>query len=205
MFAEAWIAYGHCYARLEEGEQALAAYRRAENLFPGLRQCELYLGIQYARQHAAQLALTCLESAQRARATALATKWSSQNSSNAMSRTANATNDDENALHSNSVPGAAPICPPSAPRAFPSTTSSFDALLLNETAVLHFRSRQYASALQLLMRAREALPNKERPADHEVCVLFNLASAFRKVQYYDLAAATYLEFIRLRPQAAVGH
>lgn len=175
LFAEAWVAYGHCYARLEEGEQALAAYRRAQNLFPGLRHCELFLGIQYARQHSAQLAMACLENAQR---------------SSSIASSIRSSNDGRG--------GRSQI-----PRALPA--SSFDALLLNETAVLHFRSMNYTTALQLLLRARDALPNKERPADHEMCVIFNLASVLRKVHKYDLAAQTYQAFIRLRPQASVGH
>ncbi|KAG5498581.1 hypothetical protein JKF63_02867 [Porcisia hertigi] len=50
-FAEAWIAYGHCYAKLEEGEQALNVYRRAMNFFPGLNLCSTYVGMQYSRVH----------------------------------------------------------------------------------------------------------------------------------------------------------
>ncbi|MDP2058768.1 MAG: hypothetical protein Q8J97_03445, partial [Flavobacteriaceae bacterium] len=48
-FPHAWIAYAHCYAQLEEGEQALSVYRRAQANFPGLHVCGVYLGMQYSR------------------------------------------------------------------------------------------------------------------------------------------------------------
>lgn len=50
-FVEAWIAYGHCYAKLEEGEQALAAYRHASNFFPGYTACYRFIGMQNSRVH----------------------------------------------------------------------------------------------------------------------------------------------------------
>ena len=64
-FAEAWIAYGHCYAKLEEGEQALAVYRRALNQFPGLGCCATFVGMQYSRIHSWRLAMCFLEDARR--------------------------------------------------------------------------------------------------------------------------------------------
>lgn len=60
-FAEAWIAYGHCYAKLEEGEQALNVYRRAMNYFPGLNACCTYVGMQYSRVHQRTVARTFFE------------------------------------------------------------------------------------------------------------------------------------------------
>ncbi|KAH9579941.1 Tetratricopeptide repeat [Trypanosoma melophagium] len=62
-FAEAWIAYGHCYAKLEEGEQALTVYRRAMNYFPGLPFCSTFVGMQYSRIHQWKLASYFLEEA----------------------------------------------------------------------------------------------------------------------------------------------
>ncbi|RNF05245.1 putative CDC16 [Trypanosoma rangeli] len=62
-FAEAWIAYGHCYAKLEEGEQALDVYRRAMNYFPGLPCCSTFVGMQYGRIHQWGLASYFLEQA----------------------------------------------------------------------------------------------------------------------------------------------
>ncbi|EKF37950.1 CDC16, putative [Trypanosoma cruzi marinkellei] len=62
-FAEAWIAYGHCYAKLEEGEQALGVYRRAMNYFPGLPCCSTFVGMQYSRIHQWGLASYFLEQA----------------------------------------------------------------------------------------------------------------------------------------------
>lgn len=64
-FVEAWVAFGHCYAKLEEGEQALAVYRRALYLFPGLYVCATYVGMQYSRIHSWKLAMCFLEDAQR--------------------------------------------------------------------------------------------------------------------------------------------
>lgn len=49
-FAEAHIAFGHCYARLEEGEEARKVYEKAFSLFPGLHHCAVYLGMQYSRK-----------------------------------------------------------------------------------------------------------------------------------------------------------
>lgn len=60
-FAEAWIAYGHCYAKLEEGEQALVVYRRALILFPGLSVCATFVGMQYSRTHQWPVALSYFE------------------------------------------------------------------------------------------------------------------------------------------------
>ncbi|CAD2218235.1 anaphase-promoting complex subunit 6 [Angomonas deanei] len=56
-FCEAWVAYGHCYAKLEEGEQALNVYRRASNFFPGLLCCNTFIGMQYSRIHQWPIAL----------------------------------------------------------------------------------------------------------------------------------------------------
>ena len=62
-FAEASVAYGHCYARLEEGEQALSVYRRALNLFPYLHCCATFIGMQYSRIHSWTLSMCFLEEA----------------------------------------------------------------------------------------------------------------------------------------------
>jgi len=62
-FAPAWIAYGNNYARLEEGEQALNAYRRGQALFPGLTTVRVLIGVQHLRIGNAPLALCFLEEA----------------------------------------------------------------------------------------------------------------------------------------------
>ncbi|EPY28481.1 anaphase-promoting complex subunit 6 [Strigomonas culicis] len=62
-FSEAWIAYGHCYAKLEEGEQALNVYRRSMSFFPGLHSCAVYVGMQYSRIHQWPIAMCFLEEA----------------------------------------------------------------------------------------------------------------------------------------------
>ncbi|CCW61720.1 unnamed protein product, partial [Phytomonas sp. EM1] len=60
-FAEAWVAYGHCYSKLEEGEQALGVYRRAMNFFPGLTECLTFAGMQYSRIHQWPIAVCFFE------------------------------------------------------------------------------------------------------------------------------------------------
>ncbi|CCW67984.1 unnamed protein product [Phytomonas sp. Hart1] len=60
-FAEAWVAYGHCYSKLEEGEQALDVYRRAMNFFPGLTECLTFSGMQYSRIHQWPIAVCFFE------------------------------------------------------------------------------------------------------------------------------------------------
>lgn len=60
-FAEAWVAYAHCYAKLEEGEHALSVYRRAMNLFPGLSSCSTYVGMQHGRVHQWPIAMCFFE------------------------------------------------------------------------------------------------------------------------------------------------
>jgi anaphase-promoting complex subunit 6 len=62
-FAPGWIAYGNNYARLEEGEQALNAYRRGQALFPGLTALRVLIGVQHLRVGNAPLALCFLEEA----------------------------------------------------------------------------------------------------------------------------------------------
>ena len=62
-FAEAWIAYGHCFSAQDESEKALAAYRSAVRLFPGCHFAHLYLGMEFQRQNHLKLALTEFEMA----------------------------------------------------------------------------------------------------------------------------------------------
>jgi anaphase-promoting complex subunit 6 len=63
-FAPAWVAYGNCYARLEEGEQALNAYRRAQAIFPCFAALRTYIGMQHLRSGNGQLGLCFLEEAE---------------------------------------------------------------------------------------------------------------------------------------------
>jgi anaphase-promoting complex subunit 6 len=46
-YAPAWIAYGHAFAAQDESDQALAAYRTAARLFPGLHEPVLGMGREY--------------------------------------------------------------------------------------------------------------------------------------------------------------
>lgn len=51
-FAPGWVGYGHAFAALEETDQALAAYRTAARMFPGLHQPMLWAGVEYGRASA---------------------------------------------------------------------------------------------------------------------------------------------------------
>eukprot|EP01063_Lacrimia_lanifica_P010826 TRINITY_DN17589_c0_g1_i1.p1 TRINITY_DN17589_c0_g1~~TRINITY_DN17589_c0_g1_i1.p1 ORF type:complete len:661 (+),score=209.12 TRINITY_DN17589_c0_g1_i1:71-1984(+) len=48
-FLPAWIAYGHTFHALEEGEHTMAAYRSAMRLFPGCHLAALYMGMEQAK------------------------------------------------------------------------------------------------------------------------------------------------------------
>lgn len=54
--APAWIAYGHAFAAQDESDQALAAYRTAARLFPGLHQPVLGMGREYQHMNNPMLA-----------------------------------------------------------------------------------------------------------------------------------------------------
>ena len=51
MFAPAWIAFAHAFAMQSETDQAMAAYRTAARLFPGLPQPVLGMALEYARMN----------------------------------------------------------------------------------------------------------------------------------------------------------
>ena len=55
-FLPAWIAYGHTFHALDEGEHTITAYRSALRLFPGCHLAALYMGMEHAKgcnlQHA---------------------------------------------------------------------------------------------------------------------------------------------------------
>ncbi|XP_021857896.1 anaphase-promoting complex subunit 6 isoform X1 [Spinacia oleracea] len=63
-FLSSWIGQGNAYAALEEGDQAMLAYRTAARLFPGFlifssSRCHLptlYIGMEYMRTHSFKLA-----------------------------------------------------------------------------------------------------------------------------------------------------
>ncbi|GHP05355.1 anaphase-promoting complex subunit [Pycnococcus provasolii] len=54
--AAAWIGFGNAFALQEESDQALAAYRTAARLFPGLHLPLLYLGMEHGRTNHPSLA-----------------------------------------------------------------------------------------------------------------------------------------------------
>lgn len=55
-FLSSWIGQGNAYAALEEGDQAMLAYRTAARLFPGCHLPTLYIGMEYMRTHSFKLA-----------------------------------------------------------------------------------------------------------------------------------------------------
>lgn len=55
-YAPAWIAYGHAFAAQDESDQALAAYRTAARLFPGLHEPVLGMGREYQHMNNHMLA-----------------------------------------------------------------------------------------------------------------------------------------------------
>ncbi|AAZ11777.1 cell division cycle protein 16 homolog, putative [Trypanosoma equiperdum] len=148
-FAEAWIAYGHCYAKLEEGEQALIVYRRAMNFFPGLPCCSTFVGMQYGRAHQWRLASHFLEEAKKA------------------------------------MPN--------------------DPLVLNEIGVLYMRTQRVDKAREMLEEAYKSLVNPENASEHRDCIIFNLATVYRKLQCYKQAIAFYTLYVKCRPSASHGH
>ncbi|TPP43435.1 TPR repeat family protein [Leishmania donovani] len=145
-FAEAWIAYGHCYAKLEEGEQALNVYRRAMNFFPGLNACCTYVGMQYSRVNQRSVARCFFEESLR--------------------------------------------------------KNSMDPLVLNELGVLALAEDNPKQALELFQRAYDSLPNRENPSEHSDCILFNLATMYRKLRRYEAAIDYYNQYVRSRPNAS---
>lgn len=148
-FPEAHIAYGHCYARLEEGEEAKKVYEKAMHLFPGLHHCSVYLGMQLSRRDQ-------LDKAQR-----------------------------EFNKACNAVPS--------------------DPLAFNELGVLRFSQRNYSIAHELFLCAYQRLPNQQNPSEYYDCIVFNLATSFRKLKRYSEACEYYSQYIKFRPKANCGH
>ncbi|KAG5472292.1 hypothetical protein LSCM1_03691 [Leishmania martiniquensis] len=148
-FAEAWIAYGHCYAKLEEGEQALNVYRRAMNFFPGLDTCSTYVGMQYSRVNQRSVARCFFEESLR--------------------------------------------------------KNPLDPLVLNELGALAVMEGSPKEALELFQKAYDSLPNRENPSEHSDCILFNLATMYRKLRRYEAAIDYYNQYVRSRPNASHGH
>ncbi len=51
MFFPAWIGFAHSFACMDETDQAMAAYRTASRLFPGLPQPVVGMALEYARMN----------------------------------------------------------------------------------------------------------------------------------------------------------
>lgn len=64
-FAPAWVAFGHAFAAQDERDQAMAAYRSAARLFPGLHAPVLGMGMEYMALGNLSLAAHMLQAAQR--------------------------------------------------------------------------------------------------------------------------------------------
>ncbi|KAK9828405.1 hypothetical protein WJX81_004996 [Elliptochloris bilobata] len=64
-FAPAWLGFGHAFAAQDESDQAMAAYRTAARLFPGLHLPLVGMGMEYARMNNAALAEQLLLAAHR--------------------------------------------------------------------------------------------------------------------------------------------
>jgi anaphase-promoting complex subunit 6 len=62
-FAPAWIAFGHAFAAQDESDQAMAAYRTAHRLFPGLHAPLMGMGQEYQRMNNLGLAEQCFSQA----------------------------------------------------------------------------------------------------------------------------------------------
>ena len=56
MFAPAWIGFAHSFASMDETDQAMAAYRTAARLFPGLYEPILGMSLEYAKMNNMALA-----------------------------------------------------------------------------------------------------------------------------------------------------
>eukprot|EP00873_Tetraselmis_striata_P027901 jgi/Tetstr1/448165/TSEL_035456.t1 len=50
-FVPGWVAFGNAFAAQDESDQAMAAYRTAARLFPGLHQPVLGIGMEYQRMN----------------------------------------------------------------------------------------------------------------------------------------------------------
>lgn len=148
-FAEAHVAYGHCYARLEEGEEARKVYEKAMHAFPGLHHCAIYLGMQYSRKD----------------------QW------------------DKAELQFRKAWDQVPS----------------DPVVLNELGVVYFYSKNYAVAHKFFSLAYERLPNPHNPSEYQDCIIFNLATSYRKLKKYREACEFYSQYIKFRPKASCGH
>eukprot|EP01064_Diplonema_japonicum_P013465 TRINITY_DN21016_c1_g4_i1.p1 TRINITY_DN21016_c1_g4~~TRINITY_DN21016_c1_g4_i1.p1 ORF type:complete len:687 (+),score=77.06 TRINITY_DN21016_c1_g4_i1:72-2063(+) len=62
-FLPAWIAYGHTFHSLEEGEHTVTAYRSAQRMFPGCHLAALYMGMEHVKSSNLQHAYSFLRMA----------------------------------------------------------------------------------------------------------------------------------------------
>jgi anaphase-promoting complex subunit 6 len=56
LFAPAWIGFAHAFACMDETDQAMAAYRTAARLFPGLHEPILGMSLEYSKMNNMALA-----------------------------------------------------------------------------------------------------------------------------------------------------
>lgn len=79
-----------------------------------------------------------------------------------------------------------------------------DALVLNEIGTIHFRSGRLKKALHYLQMAWAAIP-RSSPSECTDCIVFNLATVYRKLKEYGPAIELYTLAVRLRPFVPQGH
>ena len=79
-----------------------------------------------------------------------------------------------------------------------------DPLVLNELAVLATRESNWDEALVLLEQAVSALKGND-PSEYCDCILFNLATVYRKQRKYESAVEWYIYYVKCRPNASHGY
>lgn len=80
-----------------------------------------------------------------------------------------------------------------------------DPIVLNELGVVFFNNENYVSAHEYFLSAYENLTAPDNPSEYQDCILFNLATTYRKLRKYSEACAFYEQYIKLRPQARCGY
>ena len=203
LFAPALVAYGHCFARLEETEKALDVYRRGSSAFPGLTMLPVYVGMQYARGHTLPLAFNFFEEARLAMSAAVSPTPSDHASVATTQAYAPWNEIGVLQYHLKQYPDAihsflrALRCyfvsrlPALAVAGMPSDDG------LDPGALDEWQSHDTGG---------EASAASSGISEYYDCILFNLASAFRKLGRHRDALRYYRRYNRLRPNsvAALG-
>lgn len=80
-----------------------------------------------------------------------------------------------------------------------------DPVALNELGVIYFTAKNYRGAHKLFLSAYMRLPNPQNPSEYHDCIVFNLATSFRKLRMYPEASEYYSQYIKYRPKASCGY